>query len=82
MKSFVWRLFGLASLGVITWLYTKDAKVATIVTLSFHLIRIILYYFHEQMWNRIDWGLKNKSELTEKEKKQIEERLRKLGYVD
>jgi hypothetical protein len=34
------------------------------------------------MWDRIDWGLKNRSELTEKEKEKMMERLRKLGYLD
>ena len=82
IKSIVWRLLGLVLLGVITWVYTNDATVTTIVTLLFHSIRLVLYYFHERMWDRINWGYKKKSELTEKENKLIEERLRKLGYID
>lgn len=80
VKSVTWRVLGIVILSVITWVVTQNWALTTIVTVLFHGIRVVLYYFHERLWGRIEWGLKNKNELTEKEKKKILERLRKLGY--
>ena len=77
-----WRVLGIVILGVITWVFTKSWKATTTVTVLFHSIRAVIYYFHERLWGGIDWGLKNMYELTEKEKEKVMERLRKLGYLD
>ncbi len=81
VKSITWRILGILILGAITWLYTQDLKVTTGVTLIFHTIRLVLYYYHERLWNRVDWGLKKQSELSPEEKEAMDERLRKLGYI-
>jgi uncharacterized membrane protein len=57
MKSLVWRLIGIFILGYITWLVTSNWEQTTIITVSFHLIRTILYYFHERVWLKIKWGI-------------------------
>lgn len=49
-KSFTWRFIG------ITYMFTGKWESAAAVTLSFHIIRMILYYFHERVWERISWG--------------------------
>ncbi len=82
MKSITWRALGIVILGAITWVFTSNWQITTTVTVLFLAIRVVLYYFHERLWGRIDWGLKNRNELTEKEKKKVMERLRKLGYLD
>jgi len=82
VKSITWRLMGIVILLVITWFLTKNWQVTTIVTLLFHSIRLVLYYYHERWWDGIDWGLTNISDLPEKEKEKILARLRKLGYLD
>lgn len=82
MKSVTWRVLGILILGGITWGLTNSWQITTGVTVLFHAIRVVLYYFHERFWDRMDWGLKKKNELTEKEKGKIMERLRKLGYLD
>lgn len=81
-KSIVWRLLGVLILWTITWVFTKNLEVTTGVTLLFHSIRLVLYYLHERWWDGIVWGLKNKSELSDKEKEIFYERLRKLGYLE
>jgi uncharacterized membrane protein len=81
-KSITWRILGIVILGAITWFLTQSWQITTAVTALFHLIRVILYYFHERVWDRIDWGLKKKNELTDEEKERMMERLRKLGYLD
>ena len=55
-KAFTWRVVGIIILGWITWLFTKDWGETTIITVTFHSIRLILYYVHERLWEKIRWG--------------------------
>jgi len=81
VKSITWRILGVFILWGITWLFTKDLKTVTGVTLVFHSIRVVLYYFHERLWNNIDWGYKKQDELSEEEKRRINKLLKQLGYI-
>lgn len=58
-KSMTWRAIGVVILGLITYLITSDWKTMTGVTVLFHSIRVILYYWHERLWERIGWGKLN-----------------------
>ncbi len=55
-KSITWRLIGIAILGVLAWLFTRDWKETTLITITFHTIRLVLYYYHERAWERVAWG--------------------------
>jgi uncharacterized membrane protein len=90
VKSIVWRLLGIIILGTISWIITNSWKEMSIITLLFHSIRVILYYFHERVWERISWGrvkhplsiLPLKKELKPEDLKLIQNQLRELGYLD
>ncbi|MCJ7579232.1 MAG: DUF2061 domain-containing protein [Candidatus Aminicenantes bacterium] len=90
VKSIVWRIFGVVILMAISWLVTHDMKEMTLITILFHGIRVILYYFHERAWERIRWGrvkhplsiLPVKKELEPEDLKLIQSKLRELGYLD
>jgi uncharacterized membrane protein len=82
MKAVTWRILGVLVLGVVTWFLTQSWETTTMITVFFHATQVVLYYFHERLWDRADWGLKKREELTEKEKEKVMERLRKLGYLD
>jgi uncharacterized membrane protein len=82
VKALLWRIIGIFVLGLITWTYTKNIEVTTMVTLLFHAINFTLYYLHERLWDKIGWGLLKKSDLSEKEQENVIERLRKLGYLE
>ena len=55
-KSFTWRFIGIVILLPLTYIFTGKWESAAAVTLSFHLIRMILYYFHERLWEGVSWG--------------------------
>ncbi len=55
-KSIVWRLIGIVILGALAWLFTRDWQETTLITVTFHAIRLVLYYYHERAWERIGWG--------------------------
>ncbi len=90
MKSLTWRLFGVFLLGLIAWLITHDWKQMTVITVLFHGIRLILYYYHERVWERIVWGrvqhplagIPVTDELTPEDLQEVKEKLRSLGYLD
>ena len=90
LKSIIWRILGIAILGIISWFATHSLKEMAMITLFFHGIRVILYYFHERVWERIHWGrikhpLSNfslKKELTQEDLKIIHNNLKELGYID
>jgi len=56
LKSLIWRLMGIVILGAISWIITHDWKEMTSITILFHGIRMLLYYVHERIWNRVTWG--------------------------
>lgn len=90
VKAVVWRITGIFILGLISWLITKSWKEVTLITLIFHSIRLVLYYIHERIWEKISWGrikhplsdIDVKKELEPEDKKIIEEKLKELGYMD
>jgi len=46
-------------LGAVCYAITSDWKMMTGITVLFHSIRMILYYWHERLWERVSWGKLN-----------------------
>jgi uncharacterized membrane protein len=90
VKSFVWRLIGIVILGVISLKVTGSLKEMSLITLLFHSIRVVLYYVHERIWEKIDWGrikhpLSNipvTKELKPEDLQFIKSQLKQMGYLD
>jgi uncharacterized membrane protein len=90
VKSLVWRLAGIAILGLVSWTITHNWKEMTTITVLFHGTRVILYYFHERLWEKISWGrVKHPlsvfpviKDLEPEDFKIIQSQLKKLGYLD
>jgi uncharacterized membrane protein len=89
-KSIVWRTIGIMLLGAIAYLVTGDWREMSVITVLFHGIRVILYYYHERAWEHISWGrvqhplagLPVKQRLTPEDMEAVREHLKQLGYVD
>ena len=89
-KSLTWRLFGIALLGLISFLITRDWKQMTVITAVFHGIRLVLYYYHERIWERVSWGkvkhplaeLPVNKSLTPEDLDIVRKKLQALGYID
>ncbi|MEK7352885.1 MAG: DUF2061 domain-containing protein [Chloroflexota bacterium] len=58
VKSITWRIIGIFILGGITWAFTRDWEQTSWITITFHTIRLVLYYYHERVWERVKWGRK------------------------
>ena len=58
VKSIVWRMTGVLLLGGLAWVFTGNWQETTWITVSFHAVRVVLYYYHERAWDKISWGRK------------------------
>jgi len=58
VKSIVWRIICIIASVIITFLLSGKWDIAIAVGTVYNAITMILYYFHERIWNRIKWGTK------------------------
>jgi len=56
VKSITWRIMGISVLATITWVITSNWIHTTSITAAFNMIQVILYYFHERLWEKTNWG--------------------------
>lgn len=55
-KSVSWRLLGTMDTVIISWLITGTLSIAFSIGAVELCSKMILYFFHERMWNNIKWG--------------------------
>ncbi|AWX45238.1 Sulfate adenylyltransferase [Flagellimonas maritima] len=55
-KAISWRIIGTMDTLIISYLLTgKVSLAASIASIDF-ITKMILYFFHERVWNKINWG--------------------------
>jgi len=55
-KVFSWRITGTVDTILITFLLTDSIAISFSIGGVEVFTKIILYYFHERLWNTISWG--------------------------
>ena len=56
VKAVSWRVVGTIDTLVVSYVVTgKIALAASIASVDF-LTKLVLYFFHERIWNKIKWG--------------------------
>ncbi len=58
VKSIVWRIICIIVSVFTTLLLTGSWDIAVAVGSIYNAVTMVLYYFHERFWNRINWGMK------------------------
>ena len=58
-KAVSWRITGSIDTFVVSWLITGQALLASGIAFTELLTKIVLYWFHERVWNKIEWGKSN-----------------------
>lgn len=56
IKGFTWRIIASSAILIITYLATNDVDLALKVTGFEFVVKIILYYFHERVWQQVPRG--------------------------
>ena len=59
-KTVLWRVICIVVSIVTTFAFTSKWELAIAVGTVYNVITMVLYYFHERLWNRIKWGCKNR----------------------
>ena len=57
-KTVLWRVICIVVSIVTTFAFTNKWDLAVAVGTVYNVITMVLYYFHERLWNRIKWGCK------------------------
>ena len=89
IKAMSWRFSGAFFTVLIVFIFTKKITLSLGVGCVELLVKGVLYYLHERVWNKISWGkpkhpledIRVKKELSEEDKKKVEEQLKSLGYM-
>jgi uncharacterized membrane protein len=59
VKAISYRLVGSIATFTIAFLLTGDVIVSSAVGVADLVVKTLLFYFHERLWNLIKWGHKN-----------------------
>ncbi|NJB36132.1 MULTISPECIES: DUF2061 domain-containing protein [Flavobacteriaceae] len=57
-KSISWRIVGTIDTVIISWIVTGTLTLAFSIGLIELVTKMVLYFFHERIWNSISWGKK------------------------
>ena len=58
LKSISWRLICIVVSILVSFLLTGKWDIAVAIGTVYNVITMVLYYFHERLWNMIKWGCK------------------------
>ena len=56
VKAMSWRAIGSLDTLMISWFATGDLKTASSIASIDLFTKMILYFFHERVWNALKWG--------------------------
>ena len=59
-ESFTWRLIGTIDTFLLGWLFSGNPFIGLKIGLVEAISKLILYYLHEKLWYRFDFGLNNR----------------------
>lgn len=55
-KAVSWRLLGTIDTLVVSYFITGEVTLAASIASIDFVTKLILYFFHERIWNKIKWG--------------------------
>ena len=55
-KTISWRVIGTLDTLILSWIIVGEVKTAAAIASVEFVSKMILYFFHERAWNKINWG--------------------------
>ena len=55
-KTMTWRVTASLTTFIIAWILTGDLLIGASIGSIEAITKIFLYYFHERIWNSINWA--------------------------
>ena len=62
IKTVTWRIIGTSDTILIVWIITGSAVISLKIGLAEIITKMVLYYIHERVWHKLDFGLENRKE--------------------
>lgn len=59
-KTITWRLVGTIDTMTLAWIISGNPMAALQIGFAEVITKMILYYFHERVWYKVDYGLKDR----------------------
>ena len=56
LKALSWRVIGTLDTLIVSYLLTGEIVLATSIASVDFITKLVLYFFHERIWNKIKWG--------------------------
>jgi uncharacterized membrane protein len=56
LKTLSWRIFASVSTMILVYFFTSNLVISASVSLLELVVKTVIYYLHERLWNRITFG--------------------------
>ena len=56
VKGLTWEGSGLITLFCISYFITHEAITASIFSIGYTALRVLMFYLHERLWKKTTWG--------------------------
>lgn len=60
LKSITFRILILTADGIVVYLITGELQLALTVMIIRNAVAMVIYYIHEEYWNKVQWGFVKK----------------------
>jgi len=55
-KSMSYRVFGTLTSWAVVYVITNKGSLATLIAFWETVVKVVVYYYHERVWNKFAWG--------------------------
>ena len=89
LKTITWRIIATSTTMVLVFIFTGEWVLAVEVGILEVISKMLFYYGHEYVWDKISYGKSShplntlilKKDMEPEDRKEIEKRLEELGYL-
>ena len=58
-KTLSWRLLATSTTLILVYIFTQNLVISTSISIVEIVVKTIVYYLHERIWDKINFGRKN-----------------------
>ena len=56
VKAWTYRVFGTLTSFLVVYIITGKGSLATLIAFWETVVKVAVYYWHERVWDKIQWG--------------------------
>jgi hypothetical protein len=56
IKSLTYRVFGTLTSWAVIYTITGKGSLASLIAFWETIVKVVVYYWHERIWDKISWG--------------------------